>query len=160
MGKPVSGSHFGTNLGTPWMEMEGTSNVTLAFEDGAMGYHFGTWGARGSRLRYSFHAHCEEGMLEIRLRDGILVLHSDAKKHLPGEADNKQTETILLHAPSAKPTEAELAHFLDCIASGAKPLTDGVSSLEGLQVIWKLYEAEQAGRLADLRGTGLGTATV
>jgi len=157
MGRPVSGVHLGSNFCTPWMEKEGTSNVTLTFENGALGYHFGTWGARGSRLKYSFHAHCEGGMLEIRLRDGLLVLHDAAAKHRPGEADNRQHETILLEAPAAKPTEAEMAHFLDCIQTGARPLTDAVSSLEGLQVIWKLYEAERQHTLADLRGLGLGT---
>ena len=45
--------------------MAATSNVTIEFEDGVLGYHFGTWGARGTRLKYSFHAHCEHGMLEI-----------------------------------------------------------------------------------------------
>lgn len=29
LGKPVRGSHVGTNRGTPWMEKEGTSNVVL-----------------------------------------------------------------------------------------------------------------------------------
>ena len=58
MGQPVSGTHLGTNFGTPWMEGEGTSNVSLKFANGALGYHFGTWGAKGTRLRYSFHAHC------------------------------------------------------------------------------------------------------
>ena len=37
------------------------------------------------------------------------------------------------------------------------PLTDGPGSLEGLQVIWKLYEAEDANQVADLQGLGLGT---
>jgi hypothetical protein len=35
-----------------------------------------------------------------------------------------------------------------------------VGSLEGLQVIWKLYEAEEKGQLADLRGMGLGSLTL
>ena len=35
------------------------------FAYGATAYHFGTWGARGSRLRYAVHAHCAEGMLEL-----------------------------------------------------------------------------------------------
>ncbi len=41
MGEPVEGTHLGTNLGTPWMEMEGTSNVAIKFANGALGYHFG-----------------------------------------------------------------------------------------------------------------------
>ena len=76
LGKPVRGSHYGTNRGTPWMEKEGTSNVTIEFENGILGYHFGTWGARGTRLKYSFHAHCEEGMIEAAISEGKLIAHS------------------------------------------------------------------------------------
>ena len=43
LGRPVKGIHLGTNYGTPWMEMEGTSNVAIEFEGGPIGYHFGTW---------------------------------------------------------------------------------------------------------------------
>ena len=148
MGKPVSGVHAGTNLGTPWMEKEGTSNVTLRFESGALGYHFGTWGARGTRLRYSFHAHCAEGMLEFRLTSDEfegeqLIFHKGGK------------QDILLKDAWAKPTRSEMVHFLDCIASGKEPLTNARDSLEGLRVIWRMYEAEERGVVADLRGIAL-----
>ncbi|MBT4137493.1 MAG: Gfo/Idh/MocA family oxidoreductase [Candidatus Latescibacteria bacterium] len=143
LGRPIKGMHMGTNLGTPWMEREGTSNVTLEFENGRLGYHFGTWGARGSRLRYAIHAHCTEGMIEADITNGRLVyIHR-------GE------ETVLLDAESGKHTENEMAHFLDCIETGQQPLTDGIGSLQGLRVIWKLYEAENEGRIADLTGLGL-----
>lgn len=158
LGRPVRGNHYGTNRGTPWMEREGTSNATIEFEDGVLGYHFGTWGARGTRLGYAFHAHCEEGMLEINLREGKLIAHSRAEVHEAGKPVARQKEKVLLEAPNAKHTEIEMAHFIDCIETGQKPLTDGVGSLEGLQVIWKLYEAEEKGEVADLRGLGLGTA--
>ncbi len=157
LGKPVWGTHFGTNFGTPWMEREGTSNVTIEFEGGIMGYHMGTWGARGTRLRYSFHAHCTEGMLEAAISQGKLILHSKHAVHDPSKPNAPQNEQILLEAPNAKHTEQEMVHFVDCIRTGRKPLTDPVGSLEGLQVIWKLYEAEEQRRLADLRGMGLGS---
>ena len=157
LGKPKWGTHIGTNRGTPWMEREGTSNVSIEFENGVLGYHFGTWGARGSRLRYAFHAHCEGGMLEIDLVRGTLSLHSNADVHQSGSADNGDVEKVLLNIPHAKPTDLELIHFINCIQDGRQPLTDGVGSLEGLRVIWKLYEAEEAHALADLRGQGLGT---
>ncbi len=143
LGEPVQGMHVGTNLGTPWMEREGTSNVTIQFEGGKLGYHFGTWGARGSRLRYSFHAHCTEGMLEADITKGRLIAH------VKGE------ERILLESEPGKHTEKEMLHFLDCIESGKPPLTDGAGSLQGLRLIWRLYEAEERGTLADLRGLGL-----
>jgi hypothetical protein len=47
-------------------------------------------------------------------------------------------------------------HFLDCIESGATPVTNGRDSLQGLRAIWRLYEAERKGAVADLRGLGLG----
>ncbi len=156
-GRPIRGSHYGTNRGTPWMEKEGTSNVTIEFENGILGYHFGTWGARGTRLKYSFHAHCENGMLEIALQKGQLIAHTREEEHDSGKLIASEQEVVLLQAENAKPTEFEMAHFIDCIETGTKPLTDPVGSLEGLQVIWKLYEAEEKNEIADLRGLGLGT---
>lgn len=156
LGRPVRGTHFGTNTGTPWMEREGTSNVTIEFEGGVMGYHMGTWGARGSRLRYSFHAHCTGGMIEAAITEGKLIVHHRSEAHEPGQAPVQAVDT-LMEVRNAKPTEVEMAHFIECISTGHTPLTDAVGSLEGLQIIWKLYEAEERKELADLRGLGLGT---
>jgi len=143
LGRPVRGTHLGSNFGTPWMEREGTSNVSMEFEGGRLGYHFGTWGARGTRLRYSFHAHCTEGMLEADITGGRLLVHVRGK------------EEVLLEAEAGKHTENEMVHFLDCIETGERPLTDGPGSLQGLRVIWRLYEAEGRDVVADLRGLGL-----
>ncbi|HLV80269.1 MAG TPA: Gfo/Idh/MocA family oxidoreductase, partial [Chthonomonadaceae bacterium] len=144
LGRPLEGTHLGTNCGTPWMEREGTSNVTIRFEGGRLGYHFGTWGARGTRLRYSFHAHCTEGMLEADIKAGMLIFHRAGEQSLLMETEQ-----------TSKYTDKELGHFLDCIETGAPPLTDGPGSLQGLRVIWRLYAAEQRKVVADLRGLGL-----
>lgn len=156
LGTPVSGVHMGTNTGTPWMEREGTSNVTIEFEGGVLGYHGATWGARGSRLRYSCHAHCTQGMLEADLYGGKLYAHTRMADHEPGDATRQSTK-VLLEAPNAKPTAEEMLHFIECIRTGIKPLTDPVSSLKGLRVIWALYDAEQKGIVAPLKERGLGT---
>ena len=146
LGRPVQGTHLGTNFGTPWMEREGTSNVCMEFEEGRLGYHFGTWGARGTRLRYSFHAHCTEGMLDADITGGKLLIHAKGKQE------------VLMEDEAGKHTENEMAHFLDCIETGERPLTDGPGSLQGLRVIWRLYEAEGKGVVADLGGLGLDEA--
>ncbi len=143
LGHPVRGTHVGTNYGTPWMEKEGTSNVSMEFASGALAYHFGTWGAKGSRLRYSFHAHCTDGFLDARLTEGKLV------KIVGGE------EEVVMTCEQSKHTEREMSHFLDCIETGATPLTNGPESLQGLRVIWRMYEAEEKNVVADLRGLGL-----
>jgi len=143
LGRPVRGTHVGTRHGTPWMEAEGTSNVAIEFAGGPLAYHFGTWGARGTRLGYSFHAHCTEGMLELDYSVGRLLAHTPAG------------EDLLVEADVGKAAAAETAHFLDCIENGSPPLTDGPGSLQGLRVIWRLYDAERRGVVADLRGLGL-----
>ena len=143
LGRPVQGTHLGTNVGTPWMEREGTSNVSIQFEGGRLGYHFGTWGAWGTRLRYSFHAHCTDGMLEAAVTGGRLILHQKGK------------EEVLMESEQGKHTENEMTHFLDCVQTGRRPLTDAPGSLQGLRVIWRLYDAEREGTVANLRGLGL-----
>jgi len=96
------------------------------------------------RLRYSFHAHCTEGLVELRFSAGKLLAHTATG------------EELLAEDRATKATTAELAHFLECVRTGTRPLTDGRGSLQGLRVIWRLYEAEEAGTLADLAGLGLG----
>lgn len=155
LGRPVRGTHLGTNFGTPWMEKEGTSNVAIEFESGALGYHFGTWGARGTRLGWSIHAHCTEGMLEInRSSESILYAHTQMREER-SNLDTESSTQVLYEEKASKFTHYELEHFLDCIRTGNRPITDGPSSLQGLRVIWRLYEAEKNGTMADLRGLGL-----
>ena len=57
--------------------------------------------------------------------------------------------------PNSNHLGGELIHFIDCLDSGAIPRTDGPGSLQGLRVIWRLYEAERLGMMADLTGLGL-----
>lgn len=155
LGRPVRGTHIGTNFGTPWMEKEGTSNATIEFENGALGYHFGTWGARGSRLGWSIHAHCTEGMLEIKQADFKLYAHTQMNEERANLDTESRTQVLFEADSSGKFTHYELEHFLNCIRTGDRPITDGPTSLQGLRVIWRLYEAEKNGTIADLRGLGL-----
>ncbi len=143
LGRPLWGAHFSTKLGTPWMQHEGTSNVTMEFAGGKLGYHFGTWGARGTKLGCSFQAHCTEGFIEADISGGKLIARIKGK------------QDVLMEAGKGKYIQNEIAHFIDCVATGKRPLTDGPGSLQGLRVIWRLYEAEEQRRLADLHGLGL-----
>lgn len=162
MGNPVSGTHVGTNRGTPWMEREGTSNVSLIFANGATAYHFGTWGARGSRLRYSVHAHCEEGMLELNHAAGTITLIRDrsggdlpaldalAAKGEQPEGDDRNEVVVYRSDQDGKPLVQQMSAFLACIEQGRKPEVSAWESLKSLEIIWKLYEAEEEGRVAML----------
>ena len=150
MGKPVRGSHSGTNLCTPWMDREGTSNVCLEFPDGSLAYHFGTWGARGTRMGYSFQAHCEKGLLDFKLSENKLYLRGNIAEHVPGTPEEcKELVLMDLGNTPAKPTVAEMEHFLDCVDNNTTPETTPEQSVAGLELIWELYKAEDEKRLAD-----------
>ena len=153
LGEPVEGSHIGTNFGTPWMEREGTSDVAIKFESGAVAYHGATWGARGTRLGYSFHAICTAGTLELDQHKGALYLHQQNDRHA---GENREPQLLASTEGRMKHTDREMEHFLDCIERNQQPLTDGWHSLQSLRVIWALYEAEQRGVIANLRGLGFG----
>ena len=149
LGQPVEGFHMGTNLGTPWMEREGTSNVVIKFESGAMGYHFGTWGARGSSHVYDFQVHTEHGFFDYKHYDSIMTfIHNMG----PEVGTGKYPRTITWNFnDKTKQTQYEINHFTDCVLNDKLPLTDPRSALESNRLIWKLYEAEEKGVIADLR---------
>lgn len=169
LGRPVEGTHVGTNRGTPWMEREGTSNVSLRFEGDVLGYHFGTWGARGSRLKYAVHAHCTDGLIELDHYASTITLHRDASGgDLPalkaefarGATKQSPETTLLFHTfSSEKPTNAEVLDLLDSIEHGKRPATTAREALQSLRVIWRLYDAEHRRTIADLRGLGLDEFT-
>ncbi len=155
LGRPIKGVHLGNHLGTPWMEGEGTSNAIMAFENNVLAYHFGTWGARGTRLGWSLHIHCTEGMLEYNRTEGKLYLHTGMQPELATLDTSSKTEILMSEDNDSKKTQFETRHFLECIINGTKPLTDAPSSLQGLRAIWRMYEAERNNTVADLRGLGL-----
>ena len=158
LGKPVKGSHFGTNVGTPWMLREGTSAATIQFESGAIGYHGATWGARGTRQGYDFQIQTEKGLLEYDHSSGEVRVYDQEQEHKPGVNSivNRNYRVVWVReGKSSKQTQHEISHFLHCIRTGETPLTDGRSALQGLRLIWKMYDAEKFGTVADLRDCAL-----
>ena len=151
LGQPVSGTHVGTTVGTEWLLREGTSAVTMKFENGAVAYHGATWGARGTRLGYDFQVQTEKGLLDYDHIAGTITYYSRSEVHKPGEKSKHTVEVLWDQGDAQKATQHEINHFVDCVLTGAKPLTDGESALRSLRVIWKLYDAEKFGIVADLR---------
>ena len=156
LGEPVRGMHFGTRNGTPWLLKEGTSTAVIQFENGALGYHGATWGARGTKLGYDYQIHTEKGMLEYDHFRGEVRFYSHHMEHDPGLVENSCPYQLIAKYPRGKQTQHEINHFVDCVLNHKRPLTDGRSALQGLRVIWKMYDAEKHDLVADLRGLGLG----
>ena len=156
LGKPKRGVHIGNNLGTPWMAKEGTSNVIIEFESGVLAYHFGTWGAAGTRLGYSFHFHCTKGMIEYNRFEGKIYAHTNIADHIPGNhGANETCEVIYESNRSGKSTVFEMTYFLDCLLEGKKTLTPPEEALQGARLMWKLYEGERDNEIVDLTGLSL-----
>jgi len=155
LGNPVSGTHFGTRVGTPWMIKEGTSIASFKFENGALGYHGATWGARGTMLgALNMQVHTEKGMLEMTR--GEVRLYDELEKHIPGqEADCSYKVLFKTEGFNGKHTNFEIEHFADCVMNGKTPMTSARSALQSLRIIWKMYETEKNGTIADLRGMGI-----
>lgn len=163
LGNPVSGTHMGTNRGTPWMDREGTSHVVIKFEDGALGYHTGSWGAIGTTHKFKVDIYGTKGTLSYctdgKNKEHIVFL----KRVTPIEEnpevvwlpDEESVKVLWEKEASGKHSEGEIEHFVSCILNDLKPITDGEISLQGLRVIWKMYEAEAQNTVADLRGLGL-----
>jgi len=156
LGEPVQGCHFGTKVGTPWMLREGTSVLSLRFASGALGYHGATWGARGTRLGYDFQIQTEKGLLDYVRSAGEVRFYNNLAPHDPGDPVSETGYQVLFkETETGKHTQFEIAHFAECVRTGATPLTNGRDTLQSLRVIWKVYEAEKNGTVADLRGLTL-----
>jgi predicted dehydrogenase len=130
------------------------------FESGALGFHGATWGAKGTRMGYDFQIMTEAGLLDYRKKEGEIRFYSKDAVHVPGEASSGG-KYVVLHRHEGvkdKETHREITHFIDCVNTGKRPLTDGRAALQSLRIIWKMYEAEKNGTTADLRGLGLNNA--
>lgn len=151
LGNPVKGMHFGTNVGTPWMLKEGTSAAVFKFENGALGYHGATWGARGTKLGWNLQLMMEKGLLEFDRYASQIRLYDQNTEHDFGKEENRGYTVIWdSSALMNKQTQYEIKHFAECIETGKKPVTDGRTALKSLQVIWRMYDAEKHDTIADL----------
>lgn len=72
------------------------------------------------------------GMLEYREREQKVWLH---RKGIDANLQNVDAGTDLVFEGSAEPLTLEMEHFLHCVASRSKPLSDGVNGLEVVRVL-------------------------
>jgi predicted dehydrogenase len=160
LGNPLYGTHIGTRNGTPWMLKEGTSVVTMKFENGAIAYHGATWGARGTRLGTCFQVQTERGMLEYVSGVREIRFYHENGLHKPGEYSANHAYDVLWKGErnNTKETQHEIKHFVECILEDKTPRTNARQSLQSLRVIWALYNAEANNAIADLRGLGIENA--
>lgn len=160
MGEPLEGSHFGTNIGTPWMLKEGTSTLGMKFKSGATAMHYATWGAKGTKMGYDFQIFTTSGkVLDYDFGSNEIRVYYNAARWAEEDGDQTNYEDlntnyrVVWTAPVEnhnKNLYGVLSEFTDCIKTGREPFTSGRRALESLRVIWKVYDAEKHSMVADL----------
>jgi len=156
LGEPDYGTHIGSRKFCPWLLEEGTSNVVIAFKNGAMGYHFGTWVAKGTKMGYDFQIYFENALVSYSRITGKLEIREGMDKGAEEVfSSQKITEISQNENPNDKKTHLEILHFIECITENKEPVTNARDALQGLRVVWKLYDAEKHRTMADLSGLGL-----
>ena len=97
-----------------------------------------------------------KGLLDFHRASGKIVFYENCNPDLPADVPEGDKVHVLWEDPDrTKKTQYETRHFLECIRDGKRPDTDGYASLQGLRCIWRMYDAEERGVMADLRGLGL-----
>jgi predicted dehydrogenase len=136
LGEPSKVSHFGTRVGTDWLEGEGTSHGIIEFKSGALAHLVTSWGMRYQKTPAKFQIHMTEGFLELdNSMWTVTAISKDGTETLyqrPAEYPNRAGQTVLF----------EIEHFLDCIATGKRPETDGHEILKSHRTIWAMYGSQ------------------
>lgn len=128
---PEKVAMVGSRRGTDWLEGEGTAHALMQFPDGVLASYDCSWGMRHAVLS-GIQIHCPEGLLVSNYNSVELVRGREREELLPASESESQ--------PPGWATLGEINHFIDCVAGGETPLTDGREGLRSLQTIWKMYE--------------------
>jgi len=161
LGEPLEGSHMGTNFGTPWMIQEGTSTLGLKFKSGATAMHFATWGAKGTKMGYDYQVFMDSGkVLNYDEKTQEIRLYYNEKRWEAEKEDTYNLEDLVDdyrviwngndETTAQKGLNRVYQEFVECINTGRESFTSGRRALESLRLIWKVYDAEKAHKVADL----------
>lgn len=118
--------------------------VTLRFRGGAIAHVEGHWGYPGP-FNYSIEVAGSRALLTANSTEPAaleLIRTPDAPGEVPGLAAGKS------------PYEAELAHFIRCIATGAESIVEGRDAYEALRISLAATESVLTGRPVTMGGRG------
>ena len=119
-----------------FMEGEDSAQVLVRFDSGAVGQMVTSWAYQAAPGTDRFSVVGEKGSLSS---DG-----STLRVQVRGEEEqvfeHEQVETF----------SAEVAHFVDCLLSGERPINTEVEGVSVLGVILAAYESSRTGKMADV----------
>jgi predicted dehydrogenase len=135
-GDPDRVAHFGTRVGTEWMEGEGTSQAIISFKNGVVANLNTSWGIRTARPPAKYQIHTTEGLLQ--LDNSMWKIEWMTKE---GSEVLFDRPADFVNVPGAM-VQYEIEHFLESIENGTRPETDGVDALRSHRTIWAMYESQ------------------
>lgn len=148
LGNPRKVVSLGTRNGTEWLEGEGTAHSTIEFENGALGHLVCSWGTKVAEAAGRLHIHTTDAL--IALSNDMWTLEAVTLQ------DGKKVRETLFERPAELPPGGnvafEIEHFLECIASGITPDTDGHDAMRSHRTIWAMYNSK--GEAVDLAKKG------
>lgn len=119
-----------------FMEGEDSAQVLVRFDNGAVGQMVTSWAYMAAPGTDRFSVVGEKGSLSS---DG-----STLRIHVRGEE-----EQVLEHE-SVDTFAAEIAHFVDCLMTGERPINNEVEGVSVLGVILAAYESSKTGQMAEV----------
>ena len=120
---------LGTRVGTEWMEGEGTSHAVIKFKSGALAHLITSWGLKYKDTPALLHIHTTKACFVVK-GNTVEIINDEGRKVF-----YEPTEPPIPHGSAL----GECEHFLDCIATGATPETDGHEGMKSHRVIWAIY---------------------
>jgi predicted dehydrogenase len=120
---------LGTRVGTEWMEGEGTSHAVIKFKSGALAHLITSWGLKYKDTPALLHIHTTKACFVVK-GNTVEIINDEGRKVF-----YEPKEPPIPHGSAL----GECEHFLDCIATGATPETDGHEGMKSHRVIWAIY---------------------
>jgi predicted dehydrogenase len=138
------------------MQADDTSVATVRFASGAVGlltesFLMKSLVTAAGEEEHTLRVDGDLGSMRVDLRARRLRLFSEHRSWQRGGALVEHA----LHVTDADPFDREIAHFLECIRTGAEPLTCGRSQRRPLELALAAYASMDAGVPISVRANSL-----
>jgi predicted dehydrogenase len=135
-------------------EVADTATVQLRFPDGEQAQVTASWMSPAKEHRLTVIGSEGMAVFDDTLSWGRkLLLYPHRVAIEAGEPLADRAEPVPIALEPAEPLRAECAHFLDCVRTGRRPLTDGAESLRVMDVLSRASEAMRLGRPRSGKGS-------
>ena len=137
--------------------------ATIEFECGAIAHISNSWSTR-TPWQFQFMLLGDEGSVYTPVvKDGNPLQQHEAPAYVsssqhdvPGAGPGGAPDRPFVRVPlptdlfSDNPYANEIAHFADCVASGAEPVSSGHDNLGTMKILHGIYESSKRGEFVDL----------